>query len=123
MRGKSKEYLLGARVPERPIPTAWRRRIGSYQVINEDPYFPVEDVRLEDRDGLLYLRYRMSKLSHREIAVPITAVSDHEAITVGLGRTRGETVRIVQVDGEERLRYSGYEARREGVFGGIVNGE
>lgn len=117
MRSKDKEYLLGAKVPERPIPPAWQRRVSSYEVVNEEPHFPVEDVRLEDRDGLLYLRYRMPKLSHREIAVPITAVSDWEAITVGLGRTRGETVRIVQVNGEERLRYSGYEARREDVTG------
>ena len=114
MRGKDKEYLLGAKVPDRPIPRAWLRRIGSYEVVNEDPHFPVEDVRLESSEGLLHLRYRMPKLSHREIAVPITAVSDHEAITVGLGRTRGETVRIIEVDGDERLLYSGYEATRKG---------
>ena len=117
MRGKDKEFLLGAKVPKRPIPGVWLKRIGSYEVVNEDPHFPVEDVRLENRDGLLYLTYRMPKLSRRQIAVPIAAVSDKEAITVGLGRTRGETVRIVQIDGEERLRYSGYEARRESLAG------
>ena len=30
---------------------------------------------------------------------------DTEAIILGLGRTRGETLRAVMVDGEERLRY------------------
>jgi len=112
MRGKDKEFLLGARVPPRPIPRAWQRRIGRYRVINEDPHFPVEEMRLETRDGLLYLHYRMPLLSHRGIAVPLAAISDTEAITVGLGRTRGETVRIIQSAGDERLVYSGYHARR-----------
>lgn len=112
IRGKEKELLLGARVPQRPIPRVWKRRIGSYQVINEDPRFPVDDMRLETRDGLLYLRYRMPLLSHRVIAVPLAPISDTEAITVGLGRTRGETIRIIQSAGDERLVYSGYQARR-----------
>ncbi len=116
MRGRDKEYLLGAKVPDRPIPSAWLRRIGSYQVTNEDPHFPVEGLRLENRNGVLHLRYRMPMLSHRAIALPIMAISDREAITLGLGRTRGETVRIVDVDGEERLVYSGYQARRQSAY-------
>ncbi len=83
---------------------------------NEDPHFPVEGLRLENRNGVLHLRYRMPMLSHRAIALPIMAISDREAVTLGLGRTRGETVRIVDVDGEERLVYSGYQARRQSAF-------
>jgi hypothetical protein len=58
------------------------------------------------------MSYRLPVLSDQTIQVPLQPVSDTEAIILGLGRTRGETVRAVTVNGEERLRYSGYIGRR-----------
>jgi hypothetical protein len=47
------------------------------------------------------------------IQIPLRAVSESEAIILGLGRTRGETLRMVRDEtGEEQLRFSGLIARR-----------
>ena len=39
---------------------------------------------------------------------PLRPISDTEAVFAGLGRGMGETIRVVQVNGREALRYSGY---------------
>jgi hypothetical protein len=57
------------------------------------------------------MSYRLPKLSQARIQVPLRPISDTEAIILGLGRTRGETLRAISVDGEERLRYSGFVGR------------
>lgn len=44
--------------------------------------------------------------------VLLQAVSDTKAVILGLGRTRGETLRAVMASGGEGLRYSGYIARK-----------
>jgi hypothetical protein len=58
------------------------------------------------------MSYRLPKLSGALIQVPLRPISDTEAIILGLGRTRGETLRAIDVDGEERLRYSGFIGRK-----------
>jgi len=42
-------------------------------------------------------------------------VSDTELVTSGTGWLMGETVQVVQRDGKEALRFSGYEFRRVGT--------
>ena len=54
----------------------------------------------------------MPLLSDSTIRVPIRPISDTEAIILGLGRTRGETLRAIEIDGKERLRYSGFIGRK-----------
>jgi hypothetical protein len=58
------------------------------------------------------MSYKMPVLSSKRIQVPVKPISDTEAIILGLGRTRGETLRAVEVEGEERLRYSGLVGRK-----------
>ena len=41
--------------------------------------------------------------------VPVRPVSDTELVLEGTGWLLGETVQVVQHDGREHLRYSGYE--------------
>ena len=88
------------------------RRVGSYQLLNPDPHFPLEEPRVWYEQGTLGMSYRMPLLSERTIRVPLGPISDTEAVILGLGRMRGETLRAVTDDGEERLRYSGYLGRK-----------
>ncbi len=106
--------LMGEKVPEGPVPEAWLKRVGRYRILNPDPGFPLTRPRLKVREGHLCLSYQMPALSANTIQVPLHAISDTEAIILGLGRTRGETLSIVRVNGEERLRYSGFIGRRVG---------
>jgi CubicO group peptidase (beta-lactamase class C family) len=107
-----KRILLGEKVPAAPVPDVWRKRVGRYQLLNPDPGFPLTEPQLKLRDGQLCMSYKLPLLSSSAIQVPLQPISDTEAIILGLGRTRGETLRAVVVDGEERLRYSGFEGRQ-----------
>jgi hypothetical protein len=111
-KNADKGIVLGEKVPPTAIPQSWPDRVGRYEVTNPDRQFPVADPELKLRDGQLYMSYRMPMLSSKRIQVPVRAISDSEAIVLGLSRTRGETLRAIDVGGEERLRYSGFLGRK-----------
>ncbi len=107
-----KQILLGEKVPAAPVPEVWRQRVGRYQLLNPDLGFPLTEPQVKLRDGQLCMSYKLPLLSPHTIQVPLQPISDTEAIILGLGRMRGETLRAVVVDGEEHLRYSGFEGRQ-----------
>ena len=111
----SDEVLLGEKVPPAPVPGIWKKRVGRYAVINPDPAFPLEDLELVLNHGKLCMRYRMPVLTGTPIQVPLRPLSDEAAIILGLGRGRGDTIRVLDAGGEAPvLRWSGYLARRAG---------
>lgn len=107
-----RQQRLGTRVEVDQIPDAWLDRIGDYQVVNTDPGFPVSHVCLFEEDGLLFFGYRMPRLSPRDVALPLVALNEAEAVVLGMGRNRGDTLSIRRVGGQEYLKFSGYLARR-----------
>ena len=107
-----KKVVLGEKIPEAPVPEVWLDRVGTYQVLNQDEEFPVTEPELKLNNGQLCMSYKMPVLSSKRIQVPLKPISDTEAIILGLGRTRGETLRAIDVDGEEQLRYSGFVGRK-----------
>ncbi|MEA3276296.1 MAG: serine hydrolase domain-containing protein [Pseudomonadota bacterium] len=107
-----KKIILGEKVPPTAVSEKWLKRVGEYELLNPDEKFPLTEPRLKVRDGQLCMSYKMPLLSPKTIQVPLRPISDTEAIILGLGRTRGETLRAVTVDGEERLRYSGFVGRK-----------
>ncbi len=108
-----KQQRVGARFDPAPNRFNWEQRFGEYEVINPDKNFPVTDVRIFDEDGMTFICYRMPKLSEKLVVLPITPVSETEAISEGLGRSKGETIYSRRIDGEDLLIYSGYIARRK----------
>ncbi len=107
-----KQHRIGSRYKPNDNRFKWEQYFGKYEVINPDDDFPVTDVRIFDEDNITYMCYRMPKLSDKLIVLPITPVSEQEAITEGLGRSKGETVYSQSIDGENHLIYSGYIARK-----------
>jgi CubicO group peptidase (beta-lactamase class C family) len=107
------KVLLGEKMKARPVPPAWQRRVGKYSLLNPDPDFPLEDPEVWYRHGTLGMSYRLPLLSESTISVSLQPISDTEAIIMGLGRMRGETLLVIEeLDGSERLRYSGFEGKK-----------
>jgi hypothetical protein len=106
------EVVLGEKVPREPLPAAWRARLGAYEVINADPDYPVEDLRLSLNDGKVCLSYRMPVLSPKRIQMPVRPLDDDNGVVLGLGRNRGDAMRFIGRAGDDPLlRWSGYLAR------------
>lgn len=110
---QGKRQQIGSRYKQNNNLFNWENHYGNYEIVNPDNEFPVTDIRVFDQDNMTYMCYRMPKLSDKLIVLPITPVSEQEAITEGLGRSKGETVYSLMIDGEEHLIYSGYIAKKK----------
>ena len=102
------EIVLGSRIEAHPWEQEWRQRIGRYRTINPDGAYSIKNLSLSSEQGVLCLHYHAPHLSDSRIRVPLKPVSATEAVIEGLGRGRGETVSIVEINGKQCLRFSGY---------------
>lgn len=114
MQSKGRTQRFGSRMPSPGIPEKWKKRLGDYRIINADSNFPIDHVCLLEKNKRLYLGYRMPRLSEKQIHTPLEPITGHEAVTVGLGRTRGETVQIDRFDDSDKeyLIFSGLIAEK-----------
>ena len=103
-----KEILLGNKIESDPLEAVWRKRLGSYRTINPDGDFSIRDLQLSEESGVLCLHYRAPHLSQDLVRLPLQPISATEAVIQGFGRGRGETVQIVEVNGKQCLRFSGF---------------
>jgi CubicO group peptidase (beta-lactamase class C family) len=110
------EMLIGELIRPRPIPGKWLGRLGEYEITNAgDDAVLVEGLRLRNDAGLLLVEYAMPLFFKGTMSVALAPLSETEAVIWGLGRGKGETVRVVKVGGEELLSYGGYLFRKKGV--------
>jgi len=111
---RNQAHRLGERIAPVRLSALWRKRLGDYQPVERDPLLEIMKfgtVALIHADGLLYFRYRVPGWLGLTANVPVRPVSDTELVIEGTGWLLGETVQVVQHDGQEHLRYSGYELR------------
>ena len=114
VRSQGRELLLGERIKLVPLSEKWLKRTGEYEIINRgDDAVLIGNVRLRLDNGLLIIDYAMPLFIDGRMSVAITPLSDTEVIMNGLGRNMGETIRVVNVAGEELLQYSGYLLRKK----------
>jgi hypothetical protein len=109
---------FGERLEPSTVPEAWMDRLGSYEITNGKPGFLtfLTDVQLKYENDFLMLDVTRADTGD-QLAFPIGPLSDDEAVFLGLGqqRLRGETISVVEVDGEEQLFYSGYLMKKLGT--------
>jgi len=117
LHDNGKKHLLAERIEPSPIPDAWLKRLGEYELVNPGDYFPmIKRAQLKVEDHLLTLDVTTSMLSNvgtERWGFAIGPISNTEAVILGLGRNMGETIQVVTEKGEERLLYSGCEFRRK----------
>ena len=103
------ELLVGERIKPVPIPEAWQKHVGEYEIVNAgDDVVMVDKVRVRQDNGLFMVDYSVPLFSNETLSLAIVPLSESEAVICGLGRGMGETIRMVKVGGEEMFRYSGY---------------
>lgn len=106
----NQSVLAGEKLKPVAIPDAWVKRLGEYKIINPLDIVTFEKLELSVKEGFL-----VSQLIFKEGGSQINAlmpVNNSEAIRAGLGRSFGETVRVIEDAGEEQLTYSGMLFRK-----------
>jgi hypothetical protein len=97
-----------------PVPDIWQRRVGAYTIVNRgQDTVAFDDVHLRYQEGFLVVDYTVPLFAEGTMSLVLEPLSDTEAVTRGLGRGLGETLRVVMVEGQESLQYSGYLLQRQ----------
>jgi len=105
----SQEMLVGQRIPSYPNPGAWQRYLGEYELTNSnDDYQFTNHMRLMEERGILLVETTPTGAKGEKIHTPLLPISDSEGLLLGSLGDGGDTVRIVKINGEERLMSSGY---------------
>jgi len=99
------------RYEQGPVSAAWAARQGAYTAVNVNPgsaLWPGANTMVLElgSDGILRIKGTLRG------DVPIKTLNDTLTVFGGIGRNRGESVRVVNVGGEEQIEFWGYRYRR-----------
>lgn len=95
------------------IPEQWKNRIGTYVLADSTSGPSIEVSSLSEHNGFLVLECSFPDTPEWPARLALRPVSDTEAIVMGLGNRRGDTVTAIAEGGSELLRVSGQTFRRE----------
>lgn len=104
--------LVGEKIEPKPIPAAWRARLGSYAYVGHDPLTAsqIRGVWLKIENDFLLAEVVGEEGPGISALEP---VSDNEAILRGLGRGLGETVHVRQTNDGDTLHFEGLVFKRK----------
>jgi len=106
------------RIESKPVPQAWRARLGRYRCENSDALLEFHKMDLVIEDGVLVARVKASSRllgqENAEGAVALEPISGDEAALIGAGNAEGGVIRATRRDGTDVLSYSGYSFTRVG---------
>lgn len=110
---RGRRLLVAEKITPPSVSQTWKERVGEYEILNGqgDAFAAMlKKIKLDYRDGFLLL-----ELSTRDgdQILPIVPISETEALYMGLGRGRQETIRVLTIDGEEHAASSGYVLRKK----------
>jgi hypothetical protein len=112
VRYDGEHWFTAEKIDPLPLPDAWETALGKYQVINPDPESSIQDVTLSRKEDLLVFTYKFPVWGAGKRKLYFSSISATEAITLGIGRSSGETMRIVNIDNEIGLYFRGFKLKK-----------
>ncbi len=91
-----------------PIPGNWAAMAGEFEVTDLDPSLNPQNIGLRVKENRLTLSMEIPVLHDGTFELYFQPISATEAVTMGLGRYAGETMRIVDLGGHKGLYFSGF---------------
>jgi CubicO group peptidase (beta-lactamase class C family) len=105
--------MLGSRVPEAPLPEAWRQRVGAYRLINQgDEAMAITDLKILQEGNHLMLSYIDLDAGPDPQELVLRPLSDIDAQVLGLLPDAGPRIQVMKASGKEQLSFSGFLAER-----------
>lgn len=112
-RHGAQEMLVGDKVLPPASLGDWHKRLGDYEIVNlGNDVRLINSIRLAEDHGYLMLELTMSDNPYQTERSFLMPKSNVDAVLLGTLRDGGANVKVVPVDGEERLEISGYQVRR-----------
>jgi CubicO group peptidase (beta-lactamase class C family) len=104
--------IFGEKLRPAPIPDNFRKLIGKYEIINKNDGPTPDKILLKEEFGQLVGELSFPEKPELTLRIAFQPVSENEAITAGLGSGRGDTLRVIKQDGEDRIAFSGLQLRK-----------
>lgn len=104
--------LFGEKLNPSSIPETFLQHIGNYEIMGKNDGPVPDQILLKEDDGLLVGEARFPERPELLLRIGFRPVSANEAVTDGLGSGRGDTLRLIHEDNEERLSFSGFQMRK-----------
>lgn len=112
-RAGMQEMLVGQRIAPPANIHAWLRYLGDYEITNlEGDQKFIDRISLIEDHGYLLAELTPAEKPGEKAHIPLQPVSATEALLLGTLNDGGDTVRVVRVDGEERLQLFGYQLKK-----------
>ena len=109
----NKHWFSAAKLNPKPLPDTWETALGNYKITNPDPQGSPEEIRLAEKEGVLELSFKNPMWYSGRGKIYLRPISKTQAITTGLGRNSGETMRLIDINGENGLAFWGYKMKKE----------
>ena len=107
------ESLAGQRVELSSNIDVWKKRLGEYEIVNlGNDYGFINRLRLSEERGFLHIEYASEHSPDWSWRILLKPESDTEGVLLKLLNDGGHTLRVVMVNGEERMQYSGYQFKK-----------
>ena len=108
------EMLVGQRLVPPTYSSAWRRRLGGYEIVNQEGDRKIaEKIRLVQERGLIFVELFPVEAPGRRFRVPLIPVSDQEALLPERLADHGESLHAMTEGDKEWLEFSGYRLTRK----------
>lgn len=105
--------LFGEKLKPTAIPDNFMQLLGRYEIVDKIDGPAPNHIIMKEDDGLLVGEMRFPEKPELLLRIGFQPISDHEAVTAGLGSGRGDTLRLIYEDNEERLGFSGFQLRKK----------
>jgi hypothetical protein len=107
-----RHWFSAEKIEPSTLPETWENMVGKYHIINPDSESTPQDIILSSKDNLLVINYRYPLWRSGKLNFNLIPISETEAVTVGIGRYSGETIRVVDIEGEPGLTFWGYKMKK-----------
>jgi hypothetical protein len=105
--------MLGSRIPEAPLPEAWRQRVGTYRLLNQgNDAIAITDLKIRQEGNHLLLSYIDLDAGTDPQELVLRPLSDTSAQVMGLLPDAGPRIQVMRASGKEQLSFSGFLAER-----------
>ena len=107
----SQEMLIGQRIQPLADLETWRRHLGDYEITNlADDYKFINHIHLSEERG--FFLFEITPTKGEKMRAPLMPISGNEGIILGPLSDGGDSIRIVMINGEERILFSGYQLKK-----------
>ena len=109
----NRHWFSAEKIDPLPLTDTWKNALGEYQIVNPDPDGSPQDIALSNEEGVLVFSYNLPAWNVRKAKLYLTPISETEATTLGIGRSSGETMRILNIDNAAALYFWGFKMKKK----------